>query len=464
MSNHQSQVLALKYRPKSFDDIVGQPSISKTLSSALDSDRLSHAYLLSGLRGSGKTSTARIMAKCLLCDNAPTSKPCGVCDNCKAFQSGEHIDMVEMDAASNRGIDDIKELIEHTKYKPLMAKYKVFIIDEIHMLTNQAFNAILKTLEEPPEFVKFILATTDPLKLPATILSRVQHFRFKPISINDIIKHIKHILNIENIEYEQKAIEAIARNGHGSLRDTLTILDQSIIYTNSNIRLSLITDMLGLLDIDLIDDIFDTILNDKDIIDTVGRLNTYETEQILDEISIYLKDKMIQNDPKFNTIMYDRFFRIIADSKYLLSINSDDGFVLILTLMKFKEAVKLKSIDSLILDIEQIKVSSANNNNNLQVLSTNKPQQALSNQELYQKVIQKVYDRNIDLGDCFKKSFIFSSFNKESKIIFLDSFAQGECKKMLWRSFKDIRMFIEDIFGIGVKIEFNKKVEQEKKI
>jgi len=163
-----SLALARKYRPTSFEYLVGQDAIAKTLSLALDNNKLSHAYLFSGIRGSGKTSTARIFAKALLCSRGPTSRPCGECENCIMANDGRHIDIIEMDAASNRGIEDIKELIEHTKYKPSIGRFKIFIIDEVHMLTTQAFNALLKTLEEPPEFVKFILATTDPLKLPAT--------------------------------------------------------------------------------------------------------------------------------------------------------------------------------------------------------------------------------------------------------------------------------------------------------
>ena len=236
------KVLALKYRPKRFEDLIGQETISQTLSRALDSDRLSHAYLLSGLRGSGKTSTARIMSKSLLCIDGPTSKPCETCEHCQSANSSKHLDIIEMDAASNRGIDDIKDLIEHTKYKPSSARYKVFIIDEVHMLTTQAFNALLKTLEEPPEFVKFILATTDPLKLPPTILSRTQHFRFNKIKDNDVMHHLSHILNEEGIDYEPEALRVLTRCGGGSLRDTLTLLDQAIIFSKGKVSVAAVTD------------------------------------------------------------------------------------------------------------------------------------------------------------------------------------------------------------------------------
>lgn len=261
--NIEKKVLALKYRPKRFEDLVGQSTISQTLSLALDSNRLSHAYLFSGLRGSGKTSTARIMAKALLCSNGPTSKPCETCENCQSANANRHLDIIEMDAASNRGIDDIKDLIEHTKYKPSSARFKVFIIDEVHMLTTQAFNALLKTLEEPPSFVKFILATTDPLKLPATILSRTQHFRFNKISNADVIHHLSHILNEENIDYETDALEILSRSGQGSLRDTLTLLDQAIIFSKGKINTISVVEMLGLIEPKVMDEIFDIVLNKK---------------------------------------------------------------------------------------------------------------------------------------------------------------------------------------------------------
>ncbi|WP_323594608.1 DNA polymerase III subunit gamma/tau [Aliarcobacter butzleri] len=350
----EDRVLALKYRPKRFEDLIGQSTISQTLSLALDSNRLSHAYLFSGLRGSGKTSTARIMAKALLCSQGPTSKPCDICDNCKSANASKHLDIIEMDAASNRGIDDIKDLIEHTKYKPSSARFKVFIIDEVHMLTTQAFNALLKTLEEPPGFVKFILATTDPLKLPATILSRTQHFRFNKIAQSDVVHHLSYILNKENIDFEQNALEILARSGQGSLRDTLTLLDQAIIFSKGKVNTTSVVDMLGLIDPKMMDNIFSMILNKEDITKLVKELEIYEVSQICDEMTIYLKDKMLSRDNKFDLLLFDRFFRILSDAKQLLAINSDGTFVLILTFMKMIEATNLRTIDDIINQVEKI--------------------------------------------------------------------------------------------------------------
>ncbi|MFA9373304.1 MAG: DNA polymerase III subunit gamma/tau, partial [Poseidonibacter sp.] len=350
------KVLALKYRPHTFKDLVGQSTVSQTLSLALDSNRLSHAYLFSGLRGSGKTSTARIMAKALLCKEGPTSNPCEVCDNCLSANANRHLDIIEMDAASNRGIDDIKDLIEHTKYKPSSARFKVFIIDEVHMLTTQAFNALLKTLEEPPGFVKFILATTDPLKLPATILSRTQHFRFNKIATADVIHHLSHILNEENLEFQTAALEILARTGQGSLRDTLTLLDQAIIFSKGEITTNTVVDMLGLIDPKVMDNIFTTVLNKGDITSIVKELEVYEISQVCDEMSIYLKHKMMQKDARFDILLFDRFFRIIGDAKQLLAINSDGGFVLILTLLKMIEATNLKTIDEIINQVQTLEV------------------------------------------------------------------------------------------------------------
>jgi len=350
-----SLALARKYRPATFDDLIGQESVSQTLSLALEGNRLSHAYLFSGLRGSGKTSTARIFAKALLCEKGATSHPCGTCGHCLMASESSHMDIIEMDAASNRGIDDIKDLIEHTKYKPSSARYKIFIIDEVHMLTNQAFNALLKTLEEPPDFVKFILATTDPLKLPATILSRTQHFRFKKIPQNLVLKHLEHILDLENIEYERDALDIIARSGAGSLRDSLTLMDQAIVYSKNFVDLNTVTGMLGIIEPTHLEALLTDIMakDTAKVLDFIKMAADYEAEMILDELTLYLKELLLNTKGNFSPMIIERFFRVIAESKSLLSLGSDSGFVLSLALFKMMESLEIKDIDTMIRGLEQ---------------------------------------------------------------------------------------------------------------
>nr|WP_314793519.1 DNA polymerase III subunit gamma/tau [uncultured Campylobacter sp.] len=344
------QALALKYRPKSFDQLIGQDAVAKSLAHALDSGRLSHAYLFSGLRGSGKTSTARIFAKALLCDKGPTGKPCEICDNCVMANEGRHIDIIEMDAASHRKIDDIRELIEQTKYHPASARFKIFIIDEVHMLTKEASNALLKTLEEPPSYVKFILATTDPLKLPVTVLSRTQHFRFKPIAKSAVVAHLEQILKTENIAYEEGALEILARSGSGSLRDTLTLLDQAIIFSREGITQRAIADMLGLLDPAKIGEILDVVLRQDraGAIEIIKEVENYNAETIIDEMIANLKDKFLRRDAKFSLLMYERFFRILAGAKSMLAISPDNTYAISMMIFMMMEAVNLREIDELI--------------------------------------------------------------------------------------------------------------------
>jgi DNA polymerase-3 subunit gamma/tau len=266
-----------------------------------------------------------------------------------------HMDIIEMDAASNRGIDDIKDLIEHTKYKPSSARYKIFIIDEVHMLTNQAFNALLKTLEEPPDFVKFILATTDPLKLPATILSRTQHFRFKKIPQNLVLKHLEHILNLENIEYERDALDIIARSGAGSLRDSLTLMDQAIVYSKNFVDVNTVTGMLGIIEPSHLEALLSDIMakDTTKVLDFIKMAADYEAEMILDELTLYLKELLLNGKGKFSPMIIERFFRVISESKSLLSLGSDSEFVLSLALFKMMESLEIKDIDTMIRGLEQ---------------------------------------------------------------------------------------------------------------
>ena len=517
-----SLALARKYRPATFDDLIGQESVSQTLSLALDGNRLSHAYLFSGLRGSGKTSTARIFAKALLCEKGSTSQPCGVCTHCVMSSENRHMDIIEMDAASNRGIDDIKDLIEHTKYKPSSARYKIFIIDEVHMLTTQAFNALLKTLEEPPDFVKFILATTDPLKLPATILSRTQHFRFKKIPQNLVLKHLEHIMNLEKVSYEKEALDIIARSGAGSLRDSLTLLDQAIVYSKNHVDIATVTGMLGIIEPSLLDELLDDIIHkDKSkILAFIKLASDYEAEMILDELTLFLKELLLTRNSKFKPMTIERFFRVIADSKSLLALGSDGEFVLTLSLFKMVEALEIKDIDMMIRSLEkelqgvevtEIMVTSPDQDKNIpneiititedEIIATipkkaepsvqdseasiQKEQEEIkeeipevsvevgtkevtepavaepvqtpnttntsnSGSDLFAKLIEKIYDRNFDLGECFKRNIEFESF-EENKLTW-GSCADGADKKSLITHWGVINMFVKEIFGFETKI------------
>ncbi len=242
------QALYRKYRPKDFSEIVGQEHITKTLENQVISGKISHAYLFTGSRGTGKTSTAKIFAKAINCEHNKNGSPCMSCDVCKALEQPSNIDIVEIDAASNNRVDEIRELRENVKFLPVSCKYKVYIIDEVHMLTDSAFNALLKTLEEPPKHIVFILATTEVHKIPATILSRCMRFDFKLVPLNVLKNHLKYIFDKEHILYEEEALTAIASAGQGSVRDTLSVADCIVAYTNGNITLKAVMEILGLND------------------------------------------------------------------------------------------------------------------------------------------------------------------------------------------------------------------------
>ena len=334
------QALALKYRPKSFYELIGQEAIKENLIHALDSGRLGHAYLFSGLRGSGKTSSARIFAKDLLCERGVGSHACESCASCISANEGRHMDIIEMDAASHRKIEDIRDLIEQTRYAPVSGRFKIFIIDEAHMLTKEASNAFLKTLEEPPAYIKFILATTDPLKLPATILSRTQHFRFKAISHELIVKHLEDILIKEQISFESDALKIIARSGSGSLRDTLTLLDQAIIFCGGAISTHGVTDMLGLLDPRRIDEILSTAQkgSHEELCALIKSLEDSDAEMIINELIASLKERFLEPRHEFSLLIFERFFKILSEAKNMLGSGADPAFVLYIALFSMRNA------------------------------------------------------------------------------------------------------------------------------
>ena len=243
-------VLARKYRPKTFTEMVGQEHVVQALTNALTTQRLHHAYLFTGTRGVGKTTVSRVLAKSLNCQGVDgtggiTAEPCGVCQACTDIDAGRFVDYTELDAASNRGVDEVQSLLEQAVYKPVQGRFKVFMIDEVHMLTNTAFNAMLKTLEEPPEYLKFVLATTDPQKVPVTVLSRCLQFNLRPMAPETVLEHLGHVLSQENIASETQALRLIARAARGSMRDALSLTDQAIAYGGGQLQETAVRQMLG---------------------------------------------------------------------------------------------------------------------------------------------------------------------------------------------------------------------------
>ncbi|WP_020395346.1 DNA polymerase III subunit gamma/tau [Thiolinea disciformis] len=241
------QVLARKWRPQNFQQMVGQTHVLRALLTALDEQRLHHAYLFTGTRGVGKTTIARIFAKCLNCETGISSTPCGECKSCLEIASGRHVDLIEVDAASRTKVEDTRELLDNVQYAPTRGRFKIYLIDEVHMLSGHSFNALLKTLEEPPPHIKFLFATTDPQKLPITILSRCLQFNLKRMPVDMIVGHLAHILQQEQITFAEAALKVLAKAADGSMRDALSLTDQAIVTGGGVIRLESVNDMLGLL-------------------------------------------------------------------------------------------------------------------------------------------------------------------------------------------------------------------------
>ncbi|MFT2787232.1 DNA polymerase III subunit gamma/tau [Helicobacter pylori] len=480
------QVLALKYRPKHFSELVGQESVAKTLSLALDNQRLANAYLFSGLRGSGKTSSSRIFARALMCEEGPKAVPCDTCPQCQSALNNHHIDIIEMDGASNRGIDDVRNLIEQTRYKPSFGRYKIFIIDEVHMFTTEAFNALLKTLEEPPSHVKFLLATTDALKLPATILSRTQHFRFKKIPENSVISHLKTILEKEQVSYETSALEKLAHSGQGSLRDTITLLEQAINYCDNAITESKVAEMLGAIDRSVLEDFFQSLINQDEVRlqERYAILENYETESVLEEMMLFLKAKLLSPDA-YSILLIERFFKIIMSGLSLLKEGANASFVLLLLKMKFKEALKLKALDDAILELEQSKESvlkplnqNANAFKQESAEKIEKPEKKESAEtpqtpilsakdrifhNLFKQVQTLVYERNYELGAVFEKNIRFIDFDSQTKTLTWESLATHKDKELLRERFKIVKSIVDGVFGKGENIKIALKNHSENK-
>ncbi len=292
------QVLARKWRPKRFAELIGQEHVVRALTHALDSGRIHHAFLFTGTRGVGKTTIARIFAKSLNCERGVSAEPCGVCAVCTDVDAGRFLDLLEIDAASNTGVDDVREVIENAQYRPTRGQYKVYLIDEVHMLSRNAFNALLKTLEEPPEHAKFLLATTDPQKLPVTVLSRCLQFNLKRLTEEQIAGQVARVLDAEAIEHDAESIDEIARGGNGSMRDALSLLDQAIAYGGGRLAGAEVRAMLGTVDRTRVSGLLEAIADDDAaaLFARVGEVAEFAPDfgTVLDELAVQLHRVQMQ--------------------------------------------------------------------------------------------------------------------------------------------------------------------------
>jgi DNA polymerase-3 subunit gamma/tau len=371
------QVIARKYRPQNFDDVVNQDHIKTTLRNAITQNRIAHGYIFSGQRGTGKTTTARIMARCLNCVNGPTETPCGVCSSCREIAAGEAVDVIEIDAASNRGIDNMRELRENVRYQPQRDRFKIFIIDEAHQITNEAFNALLKTIEEPPAWVVFILCTTESHKIPATIASRCQHFSFRSVDFNDLVDRMRWICQEEGIEADDEALFVIAQSGEGSVRDSLSALDQAIACCGDRIGADAVRALLGAYSINLMSQVTEA-LGASDggrmltIVDELER-NGQNLQHFSRELSRYFRnlvvariagadtrliaasprerEEMVRISSAFSEADLTRYLQIALDLFRELQFSLQPRFHLEIGLLKMIQAGKLIEIEQALADL-----------------------------------------------------------------------------------------------------------------
>ena len=291
------QVIARKYRPQSFEDVVNQEHVKTTLENAIAQNRIAHGYIFSGQRGTGKTTVARILARCLNCVNGPTNRPCGVCASCREIAAGGSVDVIEIDAASNRGINEMRELRENVRYQPARDRYKVFIIDEAHQITNEAFNALLKTIEEPPAWAVFVLCTTEAHKIPATIASRCQHFSFRSVEFEALVARMTWICGQEGIQADAEALSVLAQAGEGSVRDSLSALDQAIACCGDTLQASEVRALLGAFSLDSLQQVSQALLDGSsarmlEVVDELER-NGHNLQHFSRELARYLRNLLV---------------------------------------------------------------------------------------------------------------------------------------------------------------------------
>ena len=425
-------VLSLKWRPQLFSDLIGQDHVTKTLTNAFKKDRVAQGYILTGPRGVGKTTTARIIAKALNCAKSLDGVPCNNCNNCQEITDGRNLDVIEIDGASNRGIEEIRNIREQIKYTPMNAPYKIFIIDEVHMLTNQAFNALLRTLEEPPSHGKFILATTDIHKVPSTIISRCQRFDFNRITEESIRERLKIIFKDEKIVVDDDSISAIARKSDGSMRDALSIMDQVIAYAGDSIKIDDVSTIIGLIPIDVFFN-YSNAINEKDfskmtkVLETVKStglpledvaeglsshfrnliISTVENSENLLELNDEHKNQYLSNSKKWNGKDLLRVVNVLNNLEYKLKHMSQPLIFFEMTSMKLMEMDSSVSISELL-------SKSENKNIKKKPKSSTIPEgKTVTNEKKKLTIIKPENDKIEELNEIKNNSFNIDYIRKE---------------------------------------------------
>ena len=402
------QALYRKYRSQRFDEMVGQEVVARTLKNAIITDQISHAYLFSGPRGTGKTSAAKIFAKAINCPNQTDGEPCNTCDICQAVTNGSLEDVIEMDAASNNGVEEIRDIRDKSTYAPSRAKYKVYIIDEVHMLTTGAFNALLKTLEEPTENVVFVLATTEIQKIPATILSRVQRFAFRAITSHDITQHLSEVLTAEGVSFDEAAVALIANAADGGMRDALSTLDQALSFAENGLTLDVALLVTGAISKQALD-AYITAIADQQVEDALTQLDTIFADgknmiRFTEDLMSHFRDMLLAETPTVNVSKAQVFawIDIATETLQTLKNTTQEKIAADVMTMRLSEALKTADYSQVIADLQHQVSALTRQLESGQFQSTQAPQQALPEKKIAPKAG----------GNYFSKDFVFKALSE----------------------------------------------------
>ena len=402
------QALYRKYRSQRFDEMVGQEVVARTLKNAIITDQISHAYLFSGPRGTGKTSAAKIFAKAINCPNQTDGEPCNTCEICQAVTNGSLEDVIEMDAASNNGVEEIRDIRDKSTYAPSRAKYKVYIIDEVHMLTTGAFNALLKTLEEPTENVVFVLATTEIQKIPATILSRVQRFAFRAITSHDITQHLSEVLTAEGVSFDEAAVALIANAADGGMRDALSTLDQALSFAENGLTLDVALLVTGAISKQALD-AYITAIADQQVEDALTQLDTIFADgknmiRFTEDLMSHFRDMLLAETPTVNVSKAQVFawIDIATETLQTLKNTTQEKIAADVMTMRLSEALKTADYSQVIADLQHQVSALTRQLESGQFQSTQAPQQALPEKKIAPKAG----------GNYFSKDFVFKALSE----------------------------------------------------